>query len=337
MKAIPRSSGAVPAASGTATGGGICGSVDDPVNGCWLFKGKCLKADTALTAYREFVDKMGRVLRVEIPHLKVEADCVYFVRGRQKPEVSRNDCDFCVKQIDEVVFLEKAGPGVLYEKAGEFLPLREASLLFVVGELAREVSVLAVVSRVHQGEADLIDMSYQMMRARLPSNVREGSMVALLNHHVDVSGKLLLSAERSVVRVYDRGDPGFGAGLRRWFGKHGQHWAARELQRTREHMASREQHAKEQQRDGHDAVAGPSRPARKSGGGVGGPKRARLLEEDVPDSQDREFVANDDEELVEEDERVGKWTPKPLDDFEKKHLPQGYKEKNRFVVDGVFG
>jgi hypothetical protein len=57
----------------------------------------------------------------------------------------------------------------------------------------------------------------------------------------------------------------------------------------------------------------------------------------VPDSQDREFVANDDEELVEEDERVGKWTPKPLDDFEKKHLPQGYKEKNRFVVDGVFG
>ncbi len=339
MKSVPRgslSSPSVAVASSSSSGsscfgaGQLFGSIDDPVQGCWVFKGRVVRAE-ALPPFREIVDRAGRVLRLVGGGACVRAledEALVLVRSRQRPDTSVLGCDFCVREPEEIVKLDKTNNLTnnlgLYERADAFVPLREALLL-------PECSVLAVVARPvpdANGAVALADSSYTVMRVRLATKCAAGTIVALHGHRAVASETLLVPGPRATVTCYSRGgDPGHGAGLRKWWTRFGQAWFAREEQNQQMQQQQQHQQMLQQQQQQHQQLQKP----RKQTSVLPSAKRLRPEEDDVPNSQDREFVASDHEFDAGEDDRVAKLIPKPLDKYEEQHLPESVR---KYVADG---
>ncbi len=334
MRAVVRGESAAAAAAaagaGKAGGGGgaieAYGPVDDPIGRRWGFKGRLVRAETALPAWREFVDRAGRVLRVYAAWggARLEDDCVYLVRGSETID-SEHGCDFKLRlaAVEGAVARVEGRPQPrTYERCPTATPLREVRRGAGGGSA---VSVLAVVAEVKGEVALLADSSYDTMQAML-AGARAGQMVALAGFAV--RGGRLESELKSEARLF-AADPPWAAAtaLRRWWTQYGQSFVQRK--EAEDKMMQQQQH--KMAAIANSAVGSTSGSisggARKSAERVArvpeAAKRARL-EDDLPTSQDIEFV--EEEQGLEEDDRVDRQVVKELDQFEEQRLPPEVRE-----------
>jgi hypothetical protein len=305
------------------------------------------------------VDRAGRLLRLVGLRGPVEADFVYLVRSRARVETNVPGCDYCATgsqgelcfgccsfgvdhgcAVDDFVMLRLDRPGPnLYELSHMFVPLREA-LAVPQGHVQPESCVLAIVAfgPFPDGSVLLADSSYVLVRARINAMCSQGTMVALMNYRV-LDG-VLVAGQRGTVTVFSKGDPGHGSSLRKWWQRFGQVWSAKEDQRQKQEQQLQQRQQQQQQKQEGEFIprdgSGQSRsksvefnPRDTSGRSSSSSSKSvpaakkRHLEEDVPNSQDIDFVASDHEfEPGEEDDRVAKLLPKPLDKYEESHLPE---------------